>query len=129
VAEWQFCKYEWQRWYDHGIRSAWGCIRYFIFSILSNSIFRAPSFHGCPPLRFFTFLGHFYRFYAHLTTPIEDFAFWFRFLQWGARFVISLTWNNTHSWGFRIYIWYHHFAFHLSFEISIFALRLRFQIS
>ena len=54
------------------------------------------------PLRFFTFLGHFYRFYAYVTAPIEGFTFGIRFGQ----FVlwVLLTWNNTHSWGFRIYI-------------------------
>jgi len=51
-------------------------------------------------------LGHFSEFglISQKIAPIEGFAFLFRFLHWAACFVISLTWNNTHSWGVRIYI-------------------------
>ena len=82
------------------IRSAWKEELLLHLQPLFKTSFSLSKLPWRYPLRFFTFLPHFYHFYSHLIALIEGFTFWIRFLHWAAHFVISLTWNNTHSWGF-----------------------------
>ena len=114
AQEWHFCTSEWQSgsFVNMSGRVKWprelGLTSCTSRTTSSSTFLQPPfSFSKLPwwcPLRFFTFLAHFYRFYAYLTAPIKGFTFWIRFLARAAHFVISLTWNNTHSWGFHIYI-------------------------
>jgi len=129
VAEWQFCNYEWHGWYDHelGLHERRPAAPSSSTS-LQNLHFRSPSFHGRPPCGFSRFWLIFTVFMHIWQHPLRVLRLEFVFLLGQFVLWVLLTWNNTHSWGFRIYIWQHRFAFHLSFEISTFALKLRFQI-
>jgi len=135
--EWHFCNsvahngsfviLSGRGWYDHELRLHEEASRSIIFNLSSKPPFSFSKLPWTSPLRFFTFLAHFYRFMHIWQHPLRVLRLEFVFLLGQFILWVLLTWNNTHSWGFRIYIWQHRFAFHLSFEISIFALELRFS--
>ena len=95
--EWHFCKSEWQSGSFVNMSGRGDMTTklglhgrdqplHHLQPLFKTSIFALQASMDIP-LRFFTFLGHFYRFYAYLTASIEGFTFWIRFVAWAVRFV------------------------------------------